>query len=120
MYEPDFTPNEEATTVSPWRPGHPRAEVTVYPTGREPLLWIYTHAKWRYAVVEARHRYPFGTAYQVSIKLSPPEARWNRNLSGVYRWDTPAVQVCPRKLTDEQAREWARIWQEEADRQPGQ
>ncbi|MFC1410386.1 hypothetical protein ACEZCY_14085 [Streptacidiphilus sp. N1-12] len=80
----------EAIEVPPWRPEHgPRPEVLVYPHGREPLLWIYAHGAWCYAVARGRFRTPQYTAYQVHIH--PPGTLYV--FIRTYRWGTDAVRI---------------------------
>jgi hypothetical protein len=111
MREPDVTPEQEAIEVRPWCPGHPKAEIHVYPCGQEPALWIYVAGGWCRAVVHARHHYPFGTAYQVDISVPVP-GHGIQHFIRTYRWGTPALQVRPTKLTTEQALERAQAMQE--------
>ncbi len=106
-HPPDYTPAEEAIEVRPWRPGEPEAEILVYPHGDQPLLWIYAAGAWRRATVDARHRYPHGTAYQVTITVNSRRGA-PMHYGRTYRWGTPAIQTRRRRLTDAEAQKHLR------------
>ena len=99
MEPPPYTPAHEAIEVRPWQPGDPKAEVKVYPTGREPLLWVYVNGQWRTAVVLGRHRTQNRTAYQVRILNLGAGNLSNGNCYRTYQWGE-ALQPRERQLTD--------------------
>jgi hypothetical protein len=87
---PTDQPTHEATEIRPWRVGDPEPHIRTYPHGREPLLWIYTHGRWRYAVVQARHTYSDLLAVQTQIQISD---RTRGNYSRTYRWDPACTRI---------------------------
>lgn len=94
MRPPLHQPSHEATEAQPWAPGDPPAHVHTYPYSQQPLLWIYTLGRWRYAVVHARHTSTGLIAYQVDININDQTPG---NYSRTYQWDPACMRIIPRE-----------------------
>ena len=87
MTEPEPLDAEEAPPSA-----EPR-ETTVFPYGREPLLWVRTGGAWRWAIVRAKHTYADGrVAVQTEVTMPTPDGP-DGNFVRTYWWNPDRMRV---------------------------